>query len=91
MFDTYGMRDDGPRWHPQLLAREGPPAHWVMLDAQDDEVGAIDLRRTDDGPRYRVEYRGSLLGWATSLKIATGRLHRAIISAGVPRGGINGS
>lgn len=85
------MIDDGPRWHPQLLARESPPAHWVMLDSKGAVVGTIDLRRTDDGPRYRVEHRGQLLGWATSLKVASERLHRVIISAGVPAGGINGS
>lgn len=84
------MHDDGPRWHPQLLAREDPPAHWVMLDSRNKQAGAIELRRTDDGPRYRVEHRGELLGWAGSLKVATERLHRAIISEGVPRGGING-
>lgn len=77
------MRDDGPRWHPQLLARETSPAHWVMLNARDDVAGATELRRTDDGPRYRVEALGELLGWATSLKTATERLHRVIISAGV--------
>lgn len=85
------MRDEGPRWHPQLVAREGPPAHWVMLNARGGIAGTIDLRRTEDGPRYRVEYDGDLLGWATSLKTASERLHRVIISAGVPGGGINGS
>lgn len=86
------MRDDGPRWRPQLLARETSPAHWVMLDARDQVAGTIELRRTNDGPRYRVEGAGGeVLGWATSLKTATERLHRVIISAGVPRGGINGS
>ncbi len=92
IFDTGAMRDDGPRRHPQLLARETSPAHWVMLNARDQVAGTIELRRTDDGPRYRVEVvGGELLGWATSLKTATERLHRVIISAGVPGGGINGS
>jgi hypothetical protein len=61
-----------------------------MLDSRSKQAGVIDLRRTDDGPRYRVEHRGELLGWAISLKVAAERLHRAIISEGVPRGGING-
>ncbi|WP_022877623.1 hypothetical protein [Microbacterium sp. B19] len=82
------MREDGPRWHPQLLARENPPAHWVMLGARNEVAGTIELRRTDDGPRYRVEHGGQLIGWATSLKVAAERLHRAIISAPVPGGGI---
>jgi len=63
-----------------------------MLNARDQAAGTIELRRTDDGPRYRVEVvGGELLGWATSLRTATERLHRVIISAGVPGGGINGS
>lgn len=91
MFDTFGMHDDGPRWHPLLLARESPPAHWSMLDSWDRVVGTIDLCRTADGLRYRVEHRGELIGWATSLKIASERLHRVIISAAAPGGGVNGS
>lgn len=92
MFDTVAMRDDdSPRWHPQLLAREGPATHWVMLDSRDKVVGTIDLRRTKDGPRYRVEHRGEVLGWATSLRTAAERLHRVIISTPVPGGGINGT
>ncbi len=88
IFDTGAMRDDSPRWHPQLLARETSPAHWVMLDAHDKVAGTIELRRTDDGPRYRVEVAGGeVLGWATSLRTATERLHRVIISAGVPVAG----
>jgi hypothetical protein len=43
------MRDEGPRWHPQLLARETSPAHWVMLNARDKTAGTIELRRTNDG------------------------------------------
>lgn len=90
MFDTFRMESDGPRWHPQLLAREDPPAYWVMRDARGAVAGTIELRRTDNGPRYKVTHRGSLSGWATSLKVATERLHRMIISEGVPGGGING-
>lgn len=85
------MRDEGPHWHPQLLARETSPAHWVMMNARGEVGGTIELRRTGDGPRYRVEAAGEPLGWATSLKTASERLHRVIISAGVPSGGINGS
>lgn len=84
------MHDDGPRWHPQLLARESPPARWSMLDSKGAVVGTIELRRTEDGPRYKVEHRGQLLGWAISLKVASERLHRVIISAHAPGGGING-
>lgn len=62
-----------------------------MLNARDQVAGTIELRRTEDGARYRVEHGDQLLGWATSLKTATERLHRVIISEGVPSGGINGS
>ncbi len=35
-----------------------------MLDARDKVAGTIELRRTDDGPRYRVEVAGGeVLGW----------------------------
>lgn len=84
------MHDDGPRWHPIMLARESPPAHWIFLDSKREVAGRIELRRTDDGPRYRVEHRGQLIGWATSLKVASERLHRVIIQEGVPGGGVNG-
>lgn len=90
MFDTRRVNGSEQRWHPQLLARESPPAQWVMLDARHAQAGRIELRRTEAGPRYRVEHRGILLGWANSLKVASERLHRAIISEGVPGGGING-
>jgi len=62
-----------------------------MFNARGGAAGKIELRRTEDGPRYRVEYEGDLLGWATSLRTASERLHRVIISANVPGGGINGS
>jgi len=62
-----------------------------MLDSRDRVVGIIDLRRTPEGLRYRVEHRGELIGWATSLRIAAERLHRAIIATAAPGGGINGS
>lgn len=63
-----------------------------MLNARNQVAGTIELRHTDDEPRYRVEVAdGEVLGWATSLKTATERLHRVIISAGVPGVGINGS
>ncbi|PTT15692.1 hypothetical protein DBR36_14485 [Microbacterium sp. HMWF026] len=90
LFDNGGMDVEGPRWHPQLLAREEPPAHWVMRDARHVVAGTIELRRTEDGPRYRVEHRGTVIGWAATLKVATERLHRAIISEAVPGGGVNG-
>lgn len=91
LFDTGRVQPSEPRWHPQLLARESPPAQWVMLDSRHVEAGRIELRRTEAGPRYRVEHRGTVLGWATSLKVASERLHRAIISEGAPAGGINGT
>nr|WP_154923556.1 hypothetical protein [Microbacterium testaceum] len=61
-----------------------------MLDSRDGVAGEIELRRTEDGLRYRVEHRGEVIGWAVSLRVATERLHRRIISEGVPGGGING-
>ncbi len=59
MFDIVRVRDDGPRWHPMLLARENPPTHWDFLDAVHKVAGTIDLRRTQDGPRTASSAAGN--------------------------------
>lgn len=38
-----------------------------MVNARDEAADTIELRCTDDGPRYRVEPAGELWGLATSL------------------------
>ncbi|MFI8593712.1 hypothetical protein ACIGCK_04690 [Microbacterium sp. NPDC078428] len=67
-------------WHPILVAEERTPAVWTLVDGLARDYATIELRRTPDGPRYRVEYRGELIGWAVSLRVACERAHRAFLS-----------
>ena len=58
-------------WHPILSAAEIQPAVWLLCDQRGDD-GRVELRRTQDGPRYQHEFRGELIGWATTLRGARG-------------------
>ncbi|MFE1644122.1 hypothetical protein ACFM35_00900 [Microbacterium sp. P01] len=74
-----------PHWHPLYAARELEPGVWVLTDAQDREYGRIEIRRVTAGVvRYRCAYRGELLGWSTTLRLACERVHRAFISSHGP-------
>lgn len=73
-------------WHPLLAAVEIEPAVWSLRDQQ-GEYGRVALRRTKDGPRYRCEHRGTLIGWATSLRVACERVHGAYLAAHGPGAG----
>jgi hypothetical protein len=64
------------RWHPLLAAWEDPTGTWSLLDAFDRVYGTIELRRVSATDlRYRVSFRGELIGWSTTLRIACERLH----------------
>jgi hypothetical protein len=67
-------------WHPILAATEPTPGVWILRDSLDREYARIELRRTPDGPRFRVEYRDTLIGWSTSLRIACEHAHRAFLA-----------
>lgn len=58
---------------------------WSMRD-QYREYGRVELRRTVDGPRYRCEHDGELIGWATTLRRACEGVHGAYIAAHAPSG-----
>ena len=73
----------GMTWHPVLAAVEVEPAVWSMRD-QFREYGRVELRRTVDGPRYRCEHAGTLIGWATTLRRACEGVHEAYIRAHGP-------
>lgn len=75
-------------WHPILAAVEEAPAVWSIRD-QYREYGRVELRRTVDGPRYRCEYRGVLIGWATTLRVGCEHVHAAYLRAHGPQGGLN--
>ena len=61
-----------------------------MVDEYGREYARIELRRTEKGPRYRVEVGGTLIGWATSLRVACERAHRAFLASHGPGGAPNG-
>lgn len=62
-------------WHPILAAVEREPASWVLFDSLGREYGAVTLRRTIDGLRYRCSRAGGVVGWSTSLRLACEALH----------------
>jgi hypothetical protein len=74
------------RWHPVLVAQEGPAGKWRMMGAGGDLAGTIEVRRRNGDVVYRVEHRGELVGWANSLKLASYKLYLAIIEEGRPGG-----
>jgi hypothetical protein len=71
-------------WHPILAAEEVQPGVWVLRDARGEPYGSVQIRSTVDGPRYRTEYRGELIGWGTSLRQACMRLHQLMLREGTP-------
>ncbi|WP_336632098.1 MULTISPECIES: hypothetical protein [unclassified Microbacterium] len=70
-------------WHPIMATVEEEPAVWSMRD-QIAEYGRIELRRTPDGLRYRSEFRGTLIGWATSLRVACSHIHEEYLRSHGP-------
>lgn len=76
-------------WHPIIDAIEGPTGAWHLLDASGGRIGRIELRRVMNGTdlRYRVEFRGEVIGWATSLRTACERLNQAHLGTHGPGGG----
>ncbi|KJL37032.1 hypothetical protein RR49_01144 [Microbacterium ginsengisoli] len=74
-------------WHPILAAVETSPAVWELRAPDGKPYGRVELRRTVDGPRYRCEHRGELLGWATTLRLGCERVHQAYVRGHGPAGG----
>ncbi|MEU1971133.1 hypothetical protein ABZ477_05745 [Microbacterium sp. NPDC019599] len=76
-------------WHPILSAVEGPTGTWRMLDEQGRVYGSVEIRRIMNGTdvRYKAVYRGEVIGWSTSLKLACERIHGAYVRAHGPGGG----
>ena len=76
-------------WHPILEADEAPPGTWRMLDGTGKHYGTIEIRRVmnDTDIRYRVSFRGDVIGWATSLRLACEQLHKAFLRSHGPGGG----
>lgn len=76
------------RWHPLLAAQEDPTGTWSLIDAFDRVYGTIELRRVSaTNLRYRVSFRGELIRWSTTLRIACERLHAEFLRNHGPNGG----
>jgi len=77
------------QWHPILAAVEGPTGTWRLLDSFDKPYGMIEIRRVmnDTDTRYRVTFRGDVIGWATTLRVACAQAHAAFLRAHGPGGG----
>lgn len=76
-------------WHPLLAAVEGPTGTWTLHDAQGLVYGSIEIRRVMNGTdvRYRASFRGEVIGWSTSLKLACEKVHQAFLRSHGPGGG----
>ncbi|MGC5222621.1 hypothetical protein ACPW96_08480 [Micromonospora sp. DT81.3] len=76
-------------WHPILAAHEDPTGTWQMIDAQGRSYGTIEIRRVmnDTEVRYRASFRGEVIGWSTTLRLACERTHREFLRAHGPSGG----
>jgi hypothetical protein len=77
------------QWHPILAAVEGPTGTWRLVDGLDKPYGTIEIRRVMNGTdtRYRVMFRGDVIGWAMTLRIACEQAHAAFLRAHGPGGG----
>lgn len=63
-----------------MATTEPEPGVWLMRTPLDyGPFGRIELRRVNVGLRYRVEYRGQLIGWSTTLQVACERLWGAYL------------
>lgn len=76
-------------WHPLVDAVEGPTGAWHLVDSSGARIGRIELRRVMNGSdlRYRVEFRGEVIGWATTLRTACERLNQTFVRTHGPSGG----
>lgn len=70
-------------WHPMLLLTEKEPGMWAMSHPTNPTpFGGIAIRRTEAGVRYKVALGAEVIGWATSLRVASERLWRAYLDTG---------
>ncbi|WP_396668250.1 hypothetical protein [Microbacterium sp. R86528] len=73
---------------PTIRAQEGPTGTWSLLDTFDRGYGTIELRRVSATDlRYRVAFRGEVIGWSTTLRLARERLHAEFLRSHGPSGG----
>lgn len=60
-----------------------------MMDPDGTPYGTVEIRRVQHGAqvRYRAIWRGDVLGWSTSLRLACERVHAAYVRTHGPQGG----
>ncbi|QKJ19746.1 hypothetical protein [Microbacterium hominis] len=76
------------RWYPLLAAQEGPTGTWSMVDGFDSVYGVIELRRVNAAEvRYRASFRGEVIGWSSTLRLACERVHSEFLRNHGPNGG----
>jgi hypothetical protein len=66
-----------------MAAVEGPTGVWRMVDPDGRQYGQVEIRRVADGTdtRYKAICRGDVIGWASTLREACWRVHRAHLDA----------
>ena len=81
--------EDQREGHQTVAAHERPTGTWHMIDAQDRTYGIIEIRRVmnDTKVRYRASFRGEVIGWSSTLRLACERIHREFLRAHGPSGG----
>lgn len=76
------------RWHPLLAAQEGPTGTWTLVDGFDRVYGTIEIRRvSDEDVRYRVSFRGEVIGWSSTLRLGCERVHAEFLRNHGPNSG----
>src|SRR5688572_8866297 len=69
-----------PMAHPLLATQEGPTGTWSMVDGFDRVYGTIELRRLNaTDVRYRASFRGEVIGWSSTLRLACERVHNEFL------------
>jgi hypothetical protein len=59
-----------------------------MVDGFDRVYGTIELRRVNATTvRYRVSFRGEVIGWSSTLRLACERVHYEFLRNHGPNGG----
>lgn len=72
------------RWHPILATDEPEPGQWLLRDSYGRDYGRVVIVRLDGEVRFRAEFRGSLLGYTSTLREACENVHAAFLRSHGP-------
>lgn len=76
----------GRTWHPIFAADERSPGVFTLVGTFGDEYGIVEIRRSGDRVIWKALYRGEVLGYSTTLRLAVERVHAAYLVAHGPGG-----